>query len=1082
MSELDDNTNKSELYENNDYYNYMSTEDNQNFKELNAEIDFDKGTISTVGVDDHDLPYLLKTDQSELIQEFKTKVDNKEKIEPSFLTKMGGIVEGFKSWTMSAPSGDYKIALDKASLQIGDAITQFNRLITGGKIDNIFDDQPRIFRLSQEGSADIVIRATNSEVEEKFYNMQMEFRENGKYHPFETDGNLKEGWQEISQFVAASDDIEYTNKGFTPAPFVEYGLAYGVPGVGLYKALANANSFRKIPLFFQVLLAETGVEFAMASQKKDDVNLGNVFKAFGFGDIDENVPSSIGGKTSLMTKYINVFRESVAADLDDTVFERKWKNASGNAPIGVGLGAILQMFRMAKKFKYNKSGRAEIATNIDQEIIVDKGLDGEYKVYDTNGVEIGGFKSQAEAEEFAETLGEGFEAKSLGAAATPTTKEDLSSMGYVDSDGFVKINIPEEDLAKSDFDRIEYVEGSERPFRIYIKGSDTHTMSFRTQQMAEENINANIKQKKIIEEENALIRSKSEKPFYSNVENAISNMTMKSGNGDQILATLNNTSGIKQSEIEDLGLNEFLAGKKKVTKEELDDFIADKSLTTRVKETFLEGSPGERVNDIDFADGVREEFKNSYDFDDAMGLVENDENIYRSLLDYVASKDIPIDDIDDQLIENFLKDEYGMTRSDSPRPTRFDNQTLPGGKDYKEILITAPGTPQVYTKHHFKGDVPDGENLIAHARFNTREINGKKTLFIEEIQSDLHQDGRKHGYTSVEKKKIQNEIEQRKENLKITHGDNYSEEIYYDDTQINTLMQKRDNVFMLPDLVADAPFKKNWHELTMKRLIKYAVDNDFEAISFTPGSVQNKRYDLSAQVDSIRAEKIIGGFNDGQYELNIKTHGRGTADRVIPENKLEEFVGKDLANKIINDAPTYKDGREYSGLDLEFGGQGMEGFYDNMLPTFLKKFGKKYNAKLEKTFIGEDGTSINFVEGKYNYENTRLREAKTIEDVYRITKENKYLQDEFQLYLRDDINEPTYANMKFNELQKELGDDIESYINEWLMNDYGLFFGEDTLNKVPFMVITPEMKKDILTKGVPIAKVEDREEKTSAVA
>ena len=37
-------------------------------------------------------------------------------------------------------------------------------------------------------------------------------------------------------------------------------------------------------------------------------------------------------------------------------------------------------------------------------------------------------------------------------------------------------------------------------------------------------------------------------------------------------------------------------------------------------------------------------------------------------------------------------------------------------------------------------------------------------------------------------------------------------------------------------------------------------------------------------------------------------------------------------------------------------------------------------------------------------------------------------------------------------------------------------------NTVPFMVITPEMKKDILTKGVPIAKVEDREEKTSAVA
>ena len=118
-------------------------------------------------------------------------------------------------------------------------------------------------------------------------------------------------------------------------------------------------------------------------------------------------------------------------------------------------------------------------------------------------------------------------------------------------------------------------------------------------------------------------------------------MTMKSGNGDQILATLNNTSGIKQSEIEDLGLNEFLAGKKKVTKEELDDFIADKSLTTRVKETVLKGDPGAR-NDIDFADGVPEEFKRVYDFDDAMGLVDNNETVYNRLYDYAASKNILI--------------------------------------------------------------------------------------------------------------------------------------------------------------------------------------------------------------------------------------------------------------------------------------------------------------------------------------------------------------------------------------------------------------------------------------------------------
>lgn len=674
------------------------------------------------------------------------------------------------------------------------------------------------------------------------------------------------------------------------------------------------------------------------------------------------------------------------------------------------------------------------------------------------------------------------EYQSLGAAATPTTKEDLSSMGYVDSDGFVKTNIADEDLAISNYERIKFDEGSERPFKVFIKGENIHQKSFTTQEEAENFINQDIIKNKGLEEKNALIRSKSEKPFYSNVENAISNMTMKSGNGDQILATLNNTSGIKQSEIEDLGLNEFLAGKKKVTKEELDDFIADKSLTTRVKDTFLEGDPGAR-NDIDFANGIPEEFKRVYDFDDAMGLVDNNETVYNRLYDYAASKNILIEDVDNDLVKNFLKDEYGITKSDSARPTRFKDQTLPGGEDYKEILITAPGTPQVYTKHHFKGDVPDGENLIAHARFNTREINGKKTLFIEEIQSDLHQAGRKEGYHTKDAQKAHSEFNK----YSLFLADKYDLPPQHNlamyggiknmtDAEVNKyqLLQSKANL----GGIADAPFKKNWHELTMKRLIKYAVDNDFEAISLTPGSVQNKRYDLSAKVDSIRAEKIIGGSKDGQYELNIKTFGQGTADRVIPENQLEEFVGKDLANKIINDAPTYTDGKEYSGLDLEFGGQGMEGFYDNMLPTFLKKFGKKYNAKLEKTELDIANRVYNIKDFEYNEVYDAVEKNGNTFASYKIIQnfDNRPEKRIEVIEIKDGKETVIERGFQINDVE---------YIMRKKLNGFEvpqILEKSKQTNTVPFMVITPEMKKDILTKGVPIAKVEDREEKTSAIA
>lgn len=697
------------------------------------------------------------------------------------------------------------------------------------------------------------------------------------------------------------------------------------------------------------------------------------------------------------------------------------------------------------------------------------------------------------------------EYQSLGAAATPTTKEDLSSMKYVDSDGFVKTNIVDEDLAISNYERIKFDEGSERPFKVFLKGEDSHQKSFKTQEEAENFINQNITMNKGLKDKNAIVLSKSEKPFYSNVENAISNMTMKSGNGDQILATLNNTSGIKQSEIEDLGLNEFLAGKKKVTKEELDDFIADKSLTTRVKETVLEGSPGERVNDIDFADGVRKEFKNAYDFDDAKSTVYNDEGLYNELTEFGLAKGISEDDMmNEEFVEDFLESQYGMTRSDKAnKPTKFDNETLPGGKDYKEILITAPGTPQVYTKHHFKGDVPDGENLIAHARFNTRTINDKKTLFIEEIQSDLHQAGRKQGYSNYgmatdDYQRIYKELKAREQILKETLGDKYSLAKYLDDLEIKALQEEM-NAKVPPGAefkVANAPFKKNWHELTMKRLIKYAVDNDFEAISFTPGSVQNKRYELSQVINKIqvapsyKSDKKIALYTYDKNDLLQAYH-------ILPE-QLKDYVGKDLSAKILKDkensdlfknfnfdelnsknfseqdlldkAPTYRE------ADLEIGGEGMKGFYDNMLPTFLKNFGKKYNAKLEKTNMSKTGSHEDL---KYGFDDIDINKKYDA-----IGKEGKIFAT-YKIYgLGDDVIVEQIKDGKSTMLfeggyisaTRVLREELEGFPVPQILEK------SKQTNTVPFMVITPEMKKDILTKGVPIAKVEDREEKTSAIA
>jgi len=942
MNEIEQNIQKSENIQDPIYSELQKGLPSKNYKEINAVFNWDTGTKTMLGVDDNDISHLISEVPSEEINEIKQAVDNNQEVSQEMLEKIPSMLGGIKKWSMSSTKGDWYKSLEKAGLAFSDFLEQGSRLITGGQIRELFDDQARIFR-----KGNITLNVTNEEIKNGFLNMREDFQPGAENHPFNEDGNLKEGWQEISQSVASADAIQYENQEFSPAPMFEYILQYGLGGKKIYDVLGNVSKLKKAPII-KAVLAELGVEFAGATQKKDDVNLLNMLEGFGFGEESGTV--------------LNILRESLAANDDDTALERKLKNAAGNAPVGLGLGLTIKtisktktLYNFMKKLKYNKEGRTELSKKLGYSIEKDNGINGDFKVQDKNGITIASFATKEEADELSKILGDGHEVqeiKSLGAAAT--SNKPITPAVAVDSSG------------------------------------------------------------QVIKQADELVTS--EKPFYSNVEKTISNFKFKQQPGNQILATLNNTAGIKQSEIQDLGLDTFLKDNPSVTKEQLDDFIADNSLTTKVKDEILEGSQAANNKSDLFIPGdekgmdIPEELLNANSYDDAKLIVKNNQEIYDELDEFYINDNISENEmLEDDFIETFLEERYGIYQlTPDKKPAMFESYVTPGGENYKEMLITVPGSPQVYTKHHYNGSVNAGENLIAHARFNDRIIDNKKILFIEEIQSDLHQTGRKEGYTSDAKKKIQNEINLREKELKEIYGDNYSEEIYYDDRMINILMQKRDNVFMLPNLVADAPFKKNWHELTMKRLIKYAVDNDYDGIALTSGDMQAARY-------------------PGQDNLKV--------------------------------------------------------FYDNTLVKFTNKFGKKYGAKIDEASIGkQDEGSVSFdVDATFNYQNTRLREAETIQDVYRITKENKYLQKEFQLYLRDDLNEATYANMSFDELQKELGSDIDSYINEWLINDFGLEIGVDSSNKVPMMLFTPNMKKEILTEGVPIAQVEDQQEKNTAL-
>lgn len=242
----------------------------------------------------------------------------------------------------------------------------------------------------------------------------------------------------------------------------------------------------------------------------------------------------------------------------------------------------------------------------------------------------------------------------------------------------------------------------------------------------------------------------------------------------------------------------------------------------------------------------------------------------------------------------------------------------------------------------------DQKNVLAHIRVNDRvDANGRKVLFVEELQSDWGQDGKKKG---VVKSYRPDEVQPISaiEAGKMTSAD---EELFWH-------FKTPDNVFSIPKSkyadrdaareyiirekkinsggVPDAPFigkTEGWLNLAIKRVIAMAVDGDYDAVAFVNGDQSADRYDLSKQISRVRAR-----LDNGAWALMAHdSSGRLVLDEYpVAEDELENYVGKELAQRIAKDG-----GGIYSGLDLKVGGEGMKAFYDKIVPNAVKALLKK---------------------------------------------------------------------------------------------------------------------------------------------
>jgi hypothetical protein len=454
--------------------------------------------------------------------------------------------------------------------------------------------------------------------------------------------------------------------------------------------------------------------------------------------------------------------------------------------------------------------------------------------------------------------------------------------------------------------------------------------------------------------------TKSDIGFYSQLEAATIPLQNK-GTGDQYLAQISKTAGVKPEEIQWTGLDEFLKGKKSVSKDEILNYLNTNRVD--VKEVRLREPDPEDVRLF-----MEDEAGQGYDYEDA--------------LDYL--------------------------RSTEPGP-KFSTYTLPGGENYREILLTLPEKtrpltleevnakranvsafyPQLTQSEYdsllqageirqislggqqFKSSHFDQPNILAHMRVNDRVVDGKKTLFIEEIQSDWHQAGRKKGYQTGAKAELPEGTKVFEPGSPDSPGQTNQaftvqlpqsvngRSLFYGTTREEALANAQSFIAQ-PSLgaVPDAPFKTSWHELTLKRAIQEASEKGYDQIAFTTGKTQAERYDLSKQID--RVELHQSEFPNKQthpyYLTAFDKNGKMVLDDTVAESQIEDYIGKEAAKKVLSMNPNSSGTKILEGADLQVGGEGMKGFYDNILPKSLDKLAKKFDAKVGKTEM--DGVEV----------------------------------------------------------------------------------------------------------------------------
>ena len=512
-------------------------------------------------------------------------------------------------------------------------------------------------------------------------------------------------------------------------------------------------------------------------------------------------------------------------------------------------------------------------------------------------------------------------------------------------------------------------------------------------------------------------RDLNDQGLYSHAAEAAEALPQAKGTGQQMLASL---KGVKPEELKWSGAQDAFADRPSVTRDELAQHFRDNA--PKIQETVLKNEPPSAENDWSTTVGAK---YSKYTIPGG----ENYREVLMHLPEKKTF--VPVKDVEETARQNMARDfskpnhdysQEDMTSMLSDPLAGYDagrRAILSHGLDSHPIMERHNGEDHFLKMgENYTGGHWGPPNVVAHLRLSDRPLpNGGKALHMEELQSDWAQNGRKEGFYDFAKPYETFHPEDGK--VVSTHATEEEARIAAEAT--NHLDYTHGKI----DKVPTAPYVGNtnsWTDLGLKRALTEAARDGHDKLIWTPGQEQADRYDLSKHIGQIHIDHptnpdLAGkisltsyGFGDDDWEEGAIDH------RVVHPDELDDVVGKEVADRIRsrvvmpstksgyavinpvsrNTGPIFDTEEEAEAdrnrypephklkvipheqnirgqgiilrdVDLKTGGEGMKGYYDNIVPKRLLALARDHDpeAAIGSTTISGGKTRINGMPSMY---------------------------------------------------------------------------------------------------------------------